>query len=62
MRSGGDGVISQGSQQLSAWIVVNPPALRRVGFGGALHVAPQDEPLGPIEVVARGMTQLRLAL
>ena len=24
------------------------PALRRVGFGGALHVAEQDEPLAPI--------------
>jgi hypothetical protein len=37
-------------------------ALRRVGFGGVLHVADQDEPLGPIEIQPpRGM-QLRLAL
>jgi phosphoribosyl 1,2-cyclic phosphodiesterase len=26
------------------------PALRRAGFGGTLHVADQDEPLGPIHV------------
>jgi phosphoribosyl 1,2-cyclic phosphodiesterase len=38
------------------------PALRRVGFGGSLHVAAQDVPLPVIEVVARGRTQLRLAL
>ena len=38
------------------------PALRRVGFGGELHVAAQDEPLAPIEVVMRGRTQLSLAL
>ena len=38
------------------------PALRRVGFGGELHVAGQDTPLAPIEVVMRGQTQLSLAL
>ena len=38
------------------------PALRRVGFGGTLHVADQDEPLGPIPVVARMGVQLGLAL
>ena len=38
------------------------PALRRVGFGGALHVAEQDEPLGPIPVVPAAGAQLRLAL
>ena len=37
-------------------------ALRRAGFGGALHVADQDEPLGPIPVVVAGGAQLRLAL
>ena len=37
-------------------------ALRRAGFGGALHVADQDEPLGPIPVVPAGGAQLRLAL
>jgi hypothetical protein len=38
------------------------PALRRAGFGGALHVADQDEPLGPIPVVPGAGAQLRLAL
>ena len=38
------------------------PALRRVGFMGALHVADQDEPLGPIPVRAAGEAQLGLAL
>ncbi|HUR93721.1 MAG TPA: MBL fold metallo-hydrolase [Gemmatimonadales bacterium] len=38
------------------------PALRKVGFGGSLHVAAQDEPLPAIDVVAGGRTQLRLAL
>jgi phosphoribosyl 1,2-cyclic phosphodiesterase len=38
------------------------PALRRAGFGGALHVATQDVPLAPIEVVMPRMLQLRLAL
>jgi phosphoribosyl 1,2-cyclic phosphodiesterase len=37
-------------------------ALRRAGFGGTLHVADQDQPLGPIPVVQRGGAQLRLAL
>jgi hypothetical protein len=38
------------------------PALRRAGFGGALHVADQEEPLGPIPVVPGAGAQLRLAL
>jgi len=38
------------------------PALRRVGFGGALHVATQDVPLAAIDVMVVGRTQLRLAL
>jgi phosphoribosyl 1,2-cyclic phosphodiesterase len=38
------------------------PALRRAGFRGELHVAAQDAPLAPIDVVMRGMVQLRLAL
>ncbi len=38
------------------------PALRRAGFRGALHVADQDDPLGPIPVVASAGAQLRLAL
>jgi phosphoribosyl 1,2-cyclic phosphodiesterase len=38
------------------------PALRRVGFGGALHVAAQDTPLPPIEVARPGRGQLQLAL
>jgi phosphoribosyl 1,2-cyclic phosphodiesterase len=38
------------------------PALRRVGFGGSLHVASQDVPLRPIDVVAPERAQLRLAL
>ncbi|MEO6057875.1 MAG: MBL fold metallo-hydrolase [Gemmatimonadales bacterium] len=38
------------------------PALRRVGFAGSLHVAAQDVALGPIDVVAPGPMQLRLAL
>jgi hypothetical protein len=38
------------------------PALRRAGFGGALHVAAQDVPLPPIDVVMPEMMQLRLAL
>jgi phosphoribosyl 1,2-cyclic phosphodiesterase len=38
------------------------PALRRAGFGGTLHVAEQDEPLGPIPVAAPTGTQLGLAL
>ena len=37
-------------------------ALSRAGFGGALHVADQDRPLGPIPVVPAGGAQLRLAL
>jgi len=38
------------------------PALRRAGFRGELHVAAQDAPLAPIDVVMRGMAQLGLAL
>jgi phosphoribosyl 1,2-cyclic phosphodiesterase len=38
------------------------PTLRRVGFGGELHVAAQDVPLAPIEIVVRGRVQLSLAL
>jgi phosphoribosyl 1,2-cyclic phosphodiesterase len=38
------------------------PALRRAGFKGELHVAAQDAPLAPIDVVMRGMVQLRLGL
>jgi phosphoribosyl 1,2-cyclic phosphodiesterase len=38
------------------------PALRRVGFGGSLHVAAQDVPLGPTDVVAPESVQLRLGL
>jgi phosphoribosyl 1,2-cyclic phosphodiesterase len=38
------------------------PALRRAGFKGELHVAAQDAPLAPIDVVMRGRTQLSLAL
>jgi phosphoribosyl 1,2-cyclic phosphodiesterase len=38
------------------------PALRRAGFRGALHVADQHQPLGPIAVVPAGGAQLRLAL
>jgi phosphoribosyl 1,2-cyclic phosphodiesterase len=37
-------------------------ALRRVGFGGALHVAAQDVPLPPIDVMAPERVQLSLAL
>ena len=38
------------------------PALRRVGFAGALHVAAQDEPLPAIELRGPGRVQLQLAL
>jgi phosphoribosyl 1,2-cyclic phosphodiesterase len=38
------------------------PALRRAGFGGVLHVAEQDQPLGPVPVVPAAGAQLRLAL
>jgi phosphoribosyl 1,2-cyclic phosphodiesterase len=38
------------------------PALRRVGFAGTLHIAPQDAPLPPIEIRGPGRTQLMLAL
>lgn len=38
------------------------PALRRVGFGGELHVAAQDVPLPPIDVAMPQRAQLRLAL
>jgi len=38
------------------------PALRRVGFGGTLHVAAQDTPLAPIEVAMPARGQLQLAL
>ena len=38
------------------------PALRRAGFLGTLHVAEQDEPLGPIPVVSQVGAQLGLAL
>ncbi len=38
------------------------PALRRVGFRGALHVADQDSPLAPILVVRRAGAQLALPL
>jgi phosphoribosyl 1,2-cyclic phosphodiesterase len=37
-------------------------ALRRAGFGGVLHVAEQDQPLGPVPVVPAAGCQLRLAL
>jgi phosphoribosyl 1,2-cyclic phosphodiesterase len=38
------------------------PALRRVGFGGVLHVADQDEPLPPIAVAPAHGIQFGLAL
>ena len=38
------------------------PALRRAGFAGVLHVAEQDQPLGPVPVVPAPGSQLRLAL
>ncbi len=38
------------------------PALRRAGYRGAVHVAPQDEPLGPIPVLAPRAVQLRLSV
>ena len=38
------------------------PALRRLRFGGALHVAPQDEPLPPLPICGRLGTQLALPL
>jgi phosphoribosyl 1,2-cyclic phosphodiesterase len=38
------------------------PALRRVGFAGTLHVAPQDTPLPPIDLRGPNRTQLMLAL
>jgi phosphoribosyl 1,2-cyclic phosphodiesterase len=38
------------------------PALRRVGFSGALHVADQDEPLPPILVARMDGAQFGLAL
>ena len=37
-------------------------ALRRAGFGGTLHVADQDDPLGPIPVVPQASVQFGLAL
>jgi len=37
-------------------------ALRRAGFGGTLHVADQDQPLGPIPVVPQASEQLGLGL
>lgn len=44
----------------AARAAVEPP-LRRAGFRGSLHVAPQDEPLAPIPVSAPSGAQLRLA-
>jgi phosphoribosyl 1,2-cyclic phosphodiesterase len=38
------------------------PALRRVGFGGVLHVADQDQPLAPILVSQTDGIQFSLAL
>jgi phosphoribosyl 1,2-cyclic phosphodiesterase len=38
------------------------PALRRAGFSGVLHVAEQDQPLGPVPVLPAPGSQLRLAL
>ncbi len=38
------------------------PALRRAGFGGAVHVALQDVPLPPIRLVHPAGEQLRLRL
>ncbi len=38
------------------------PALRRAGFNGELHVADQDQPLGPISVVRSVGIQFDLAL
>lgn len=38
------------------------PALRRVGFAGTLHVAGQDEPLGPLTVASPAGAQLGLML
>jgi phosphoribosyl 1,2-cyclic phosphodiesterase len=37
-------------------------ALRRAGFGGTLHVADQDEPLGPIPIKYAAGRQLQLGL
>lgn len=38
------------------------PALARAGFRGALHVARQDEPLAPVDVVPPAGSQLALAI
>ncbi len=38
------------------------PALRRAGFTGALHVAGQDEPIGPLAVAPPAGAQLGLML
>jgi phosphoribosyl 1,2-cyclic phosphodiesterase len=38
------------------------PVLRRVGFAGTLHVAPQDAPLPPIDLRGPDRVQLMLAL
>jgi phosphoribosyl 1,2-cyclic phosphodiesterase len=38
------------------------PALRRLRFGGALHIADQDRPLPPIKVAPRQPVQFSLAL
>ena len=37
-------------------------ALRRAGFGGTLHIADQDEPLGPIPIRRAAGRQLQLEL
>jgi len=38
------------------------PVLRARGYAGGFHVAEQDVPLAPIEVMAAGLPQLRLVL
>jgi phosphoribosyl 1,2-cyclic phosphodiesterase len=43
-------------------LAVIGPALRRVGFRGAIHVAAQDVPLAPIALAHRVHVQLQLAL
>ncbi len=58
-------VLAHLSQQCNTEVAARStvePALRRAGFRGALHVARQDEPLAPIELVPGDGVQLGLGL
>lgn len=54
--------LSQRCNTAAAALAAVEPVLRRQGFRGSVHVAPQDEPLAGLAVVQPGGVQLGLAI